>query len=129
MALCPVSFFSSVFTNVTVTTTRTTFGDLTVAIPSWVDQISVFAIGNFQLTNTSGGDVLMTAAVEIDGQVVDEDNHEAVDNQTQVLTNFAVLNAGGVAGSSISIDLRVVISTGTNTSNRATVGGIIVGTR
>jgi len=123
------AFGDRLFSNETIDTTPTSYGSLSVDIPSWVDQIAVFALGHFQLTNTSGGDVLMSMGIEIDGEVQGGHSHEAVNNQTQVMSDARIANLIGVAGSSITVDMEVSISTGTNSSNGATINGIIVGTR
>lgn len=118
------------FQNATITTTLTVFGEtLTVDVPAWVDQVSIFALGIFQLTNTSGGDVLMTAGVEIAGEVQQGRSHEAVNNQTQVMSTARVANLIGVAGSSITVQMACQISTGTNTTNNGGIYGMAVGSR
>lgn len=115
--------------NETITTTRTIFISETVDVPAWVDQLSVFVAGTLQLTNTSGGDVLMQVASFVDGAGGGGVNHEAVNNQTQTTTDFTVVNVAGVAGSSILVELEASVSTGTNTDNRMYIYGIAVGTR
>jgi hypothetical protein len=124
------AFAGGDFTDETVTTTPTVFGNaLLLDVPSWVNQISVFTVGLFQLTNTSGADVLMVSGVEIDGEVQHAQSHEAVNNQTQVMTCARVANLIGVAGSSITVQMECSISTGTNTANKGEVNGIVVGSR
>lgn len=118
------------FNNETITTTPTVFGQsFSIAVPAWVDQVSVLAIGHFQLTNTSGGDVLMSCGVEIDGEVTGGFSHEAVNNQTQVMAVSRSADLIGLAGSSFTVQMECSISTGTNTSNVGRVRALVIGTR
>lgn len=123
------TFGGLLFHNETVTTTPTSFGTLLVDVPAWVNAVSVFAHGYFQLSNTSGSTVLMSAGVEIAGEVEGGNSQSCANNETEVMNFFRVANLIGLAGSSFFVDAEVSISSGTNASNHASIAGIVVGHR
>lgn len=117
------------FSNESLSTTFQTFKDLTVDVPAWVDQVAVFAVGRFQITNTSGAEVAVYPGIEIDGEVQGGVTFEVPDSSTKSMMMFRVSNLSGVAGASFTITMEVALSTGTNSANFGLIGGIAVGGR
>jgi len=101
----------------------------TVDVPAWVDVVSVFADPTFQLTNTSGSDILMSLSTFIDGGRFGFTSHEAVNNQTQSLTLSYGADLTGVAGSSVTVGMRVLIQGASNSDNHGILSGLMIGRR
>ena len=120
---------ASLFVNATITTTESSFGDLSFDVPAWVDAVTITAIGHFQLSNNSGGTINMQAVVEIDEDSVGAYSHSVTNNQTQLMTPTRVRSLIGVAGSTITCSLVVSVNSGSNTSNVGRMRVIVVGTR
>ena len=116
------------WSNETLTTTDQELSSLTVDIPTWVGRIFVTGIALFQLTNTSGSDVLMTVSCRVNDADNFRASHEAVNNQTQVVTHFEVVGLSA-PGSSVKISTYAKISTGTNTANQGRVWANVLGER
>ena len=111
-----------------MTTTFTELDSIDVTIPSWVGIIHVFAIATLQLTNTSGGDVLMNVSCRVNDENDGAANHEAVNNQTQVMEHNEAVSIS-TPGSTVQISNYSSISTGTNTSNKGRTYVIVLGER
>lgn len=124
------AFGALLFHNVSLTTTPTVFGSVDIDIPAWVDQVAIFAVGVFQITNTSGAEVSVFPGIEIDGDVVGGQTHEIPDSSTKTVGPILdTQNSAGVAGSTITVSMEVFLSTGTNSANFGRIAGIAVGTR
>lgn len=117
------------FTNETVTTTPTSFGLLPIEVPTWVDTVTVFALGTFQISNTSGGTINAQAAAEIEEDAQGASSASVANNETVHLSVHRVRSLVGVAGSTINCSLEVSVNSGTNTSNIGNMSVVVIGAR
>jgi len=123
------TFQGRAFTNESLDTTFQTFDDITFDVPSWVDSVSVLAIGRFQITNTSGSDYTVYPGIEIEGEVQGGVTQFVANNTTEAMMMSRVDNLIGVAGSTLSVTMEVALSAGSNSANFGIINGIVVGTR
>jgi len=123
------TFQGRAFTNESLDTTFQTFTDITFDVPSWVDNVSVFAMGRFQITNTSGSDYTVYPGIEIEGEVRGGVSQFVPNNSTQSMMMSRVDDLIGVAGSTLAVTMEVALSAGSNSANFGIINGIVVGTR
>ena len=61
-----VQFFDAE-SGATLTTTPQITASVDISVPAWVDRVSIFAIGEQQVSNTSGSTINARARLELDG--------------------------------------------------------------
>ena len=115
--------------NSTVTTTLGSLGALSFDVPAWVDSVTVFAVGNFQVSNSSGGTISAFARIEILDDVPGVYTTTVPNNQTAIIPIHRAASFVGVAGSTLEVDLSASVSTGSNSTNFGTLQISVIGTR
>jgi len=113
----------------TLTTTRTTALTMTVTVPAWVDQVTVFGIGESQLTNTSGATSTMSTVLVVDGADSNGFTTAVENNQTHRQTGAVAHSIIGVAGSTFDVDLDAFVSAGSHSSHNHELRLMAVGSR
>jgi len=113
----------------TLDTNRTEFGQFSVDIPSWVDNISVFVTGDIQFTNDTGGSRLVSIKAAIDSETYDTNQDTVANGDTVSVYHTQIVSLIGVAGSTITVGAVCFLDSSSSTNHNGNVRVLIVGTR
>lgn len=119
---------SEPFINPTLTTIETEQATVTVDVPSWVSQVSVFAIANCQMSNSSGGDQNLAVSARVNDSDDGGRVMTVINNDIGSLDHFEAADLL-VPGTSVDVSVYAWLSTGTNSANNGAVWAIVIGTR
>ena len=119
---------SNPFSDESLTTTLTEVATITIDVPSWVAQVSVFAIANAQMTNSSGGAQAINASAQVNDSLSGARTQSVVDGTVGSVDHVSAVDLI-VPGTSVDVSVYASVSTGTNSVNNGAVWAIVVGTR
>lgn len=122
------AFESEPFFNPTLTTTYAELTSVTVDIPTWVNQVSVFAIANLQISNSSGGTVNGAISCRVNDSDDGARGGSVANGETLVIHHVEATDLIAT-GSTIEVSAYGSVNTGTNSTNNGAVWGIVIGTR
>lgn len=122
-------FYESLWSNETLVDGVFSSWTTTLDVPAWIDSVTVIAIATAGIVNTSGSDNLLSISILIDGNRRSVGNHEAINNQSQIATIAYGADLSGVAGSSVSVGIEVLVQGANSTSNAGRISGVLIGRR
>lgn len=116
------------FINPTLTTDWQELAWVDITIPSWVGQVTVFAIANVQVSNTSGSTVNVSVSCRIDDNDDGARTGSVANNETLSIDHVEAFSLAA-PGSTVQASVYARVNSGTNSSNNGTVWAIVIGTR
>ena len=119
---------SEPFHNPTLTTTPTLQTSVSVALPTWVGQVSVFAVANVQMSNSSGANKNVIVEARINGEYSGGRQMTVADGTTGSLDHFTVFDVAA-PGSTVTAEVWVWVNSGTNSANNGACWTFVLGTR
>lgn len=119
---------SNPFFDVSLTTTPQECTSVDIAVPSWVGNLTVFAIANAQMRNTSGGDQGLVVSCRINDND-DGGRLTTAANNTTVSLHHVEAFSVAAPGSTIQASVYAWVASSTNSDNSGAVWAICLGTR